>query len=231
MLNFKTIPASVFLFLILLISLPALAKLPSVEERLDAGGIVKDIAMPTDGNMAHVNVQAIVETPPKAVWDALKDIENWPRWLPMSKTARFLSIEAESKITQDIAKSKEDVVKIDAQYPNTDHKNDRKGSWQRLVYEEYDLPWPIKNEWVVRRYTYDDGDEKSRASWRKIDGSSADDDGYWEVSKWKNGKTHLRYYYRIKVKHGAPKVLFKGAVSLTVNSMIKALRKEAKRRI
>ncbi len=231
MLKMKNIPASLFLFLILIFSIPASAGLPTIEERLDAGGIVKDIAMPKEGDMAHVNVQAIVETPPKAVWDALRDIERWPRWLPMSKTARFLSPEAEEKISQEIAKSRDKVLEIDARYPNTDHGNDRAGNWQRLVYEEYDLPWPIKNEWVIRRYTYDDGEEKSRASWRKIDGSSIDDDGYWEVSPWKDGKTHLRYYYRVKVKKGVPQTLYKGAISLTVNSMIKALRREAKRRL
>ncbi|MFH1830175.1 MAG: SRPBCC family protein [Pseudomonadota bacterium] len=227
----KKVTASFFLFLFLLVALPAWATLPTIEERLNAGGIITEISIPEAGTLAHVNVQAIINSPPIAVWQALKDIEGWPGWLPMSKTARFLSEAAESRITAEIAKNRDEVVAIDTQYPNDDHGNGGAGHWQRLAYEEYDLPWPIKNEWVVRRYTYDEGEDKSRASWRKVDGSSTDDDGFWEVGAWKDGKTYLRYYYRVKVKKGAPEPLFKAAVSLTVNSMIKALRREAKRRL
>ncbi len=44
-----------------------------------------------------------------------------------------------------------------------------------------------------------------------------------------DGGTLLHYTYRVKVKEGVPQPLFKAAVSLTINSMIKALRHEATR--
>lgn len=206
------------------------AKLPTPEQRLDSGGILKDITIPGDSNMAHVTVRAIIDAPPAVVWGALKDIARWPNWLPMSKEAHFLSKEAEPLITTDVAVSQEKVIAIDRAHPNQESGNDGKGSWQRLAYEEYDLPWPIQNEWVVRRYSYHEGAEVQKASWRKLVSENAQEDGYWEVSGWKDGKTHLKYYYVVKVKGHAPEPLFKAAVSLTVNSMIKALRKEVKKR-
>jgi hypothetical protein len=206
------------------------AKLPTPEERLDTGGVIKDITIPGESNMAHVTVRAVIDASPAVVWNTLKDIASWPRWLPMSKEAHLLSREAEPLITTDIAASQQKVVAIDKAHPNQEAGNPGSGTWQRLAYEEYDLPWPIDNEWVVRRYTYAEGMETKKASWRKIVSENAGNDGYWEVSPWKDGKTHLKYFYIVKVKGHAPEPLFKGAISLTVNSMIKALRKEVKKR-
>jgi ribosome-associated toxin RatA of RatAB toxin-antitoxin module len=206
------------------------AKLPSVEERLESGGIIKDVIIPGDGMIAYVTVQTLVDAPPAAVWSALKDIEEWPRWLPMSSNAHFVSKEAEALITPEIAKDRKKVTEIDAAHPNTEGGNGGEGSWQRLALEEYDLPWPLENQWVIRRYTYEENDDLMKASWRKIDGSSQGDDGYWKIKPWKDGKTELKYYYIVKVKGPAPKPLFTAAINLTVNSMIKALRREAKLR-
>jgi ribosome-associated toxin RatA of RatAB toxin-antitoxin module len=212
------------------ISGTTLAKLPTIEERLDNGGIVRDIIIPGDDMTAFVTVRAIVEAPPKVVWDTLKDIENWPDWLPMSKEAHFVSKEAEAKIDEATAKDREKVVEIDRALPNGEKGNAGSGHWQRVALETYDLPWPLEDQWIIRRYTYDESPERMKASFRKIDGSSKEDDGFWEISKWKDGKTHLKYYYIARVKGDAPKPLFKTAITLTVNSMIKALRREAKKR-
>ena len=206
------------------------AKLPTAEERMESGGIIKDIIIPGDEMTAYVTVRAIVDAPPVAVWSALKEIEGWPHWLPMSSKAHFVSKEAEGLITPEIAKDRKKVTEIDRAHPNTESGNGGEGKWQRLALEEYDLPWPLENQWVIRRYTYEEGTALMRASWRKIDGSSQRDDGYWEIRPWKDGKTELKYYYIVKVTGPAPKPLFKAAINLTVNSMIKALRREAKLR-
>jgi len=225
---------SVFLTTILLITTSCNivhAKLPTKEERLASGGIIKDVIIPGNGMTAYVTVEAIIDAPPKAVWDTLKDIEGWPRWLPMSEEAHFVSKAAEAKITEDVAKDRDKVIAIDREHPNGEHGNNGKGKWQRVALETYDLPWPLDNQWIVRRYTYNEKSETMKASWRKVDGTSTEDDGYWEVKSWKDGRTDLKYYYVARVKGGAPKPLFKAAINLTVNSMIKALRRESKKRI
>jgi hypothetical protein len=148
----------------------------------------------------------------------------------MSKEAHFVSKEAEAKIDEATAKDREKVVEIDRALPNGEKGNAGSGHWQRVALETYDLPWPLEDQWIIRRYTYDESPERMKASFRKIDGSSKEDDGFWEISKWKDGKTHLKYYYIARVKGDAPKPLFKTAITLTVNSMIKALRREAKKR-
>jgi len=228
--NRKLIAISALIASLISISGVALAKLPTPEERLANGGILRDIIIPGDDMTAYVTVRAIVDAPPAVVWDTLKDIENWPSWLPMSKEAHFVSKEAEAEIDQETAKNREKVMEIDRTLPNGEKGNSGSGRWQRVALETYDLPWPLADQWIIRRYTYDESPERMKASFRKIDGSSKEDDGYWEVSSWKDGKTHLKYYYIARVKGDAPKPLFKAAITLTVNSMIKALRREAKAR-
>lgn len=222
--------AALTILLITLIGNVAHSRLPTPEERLDNGGILRDIIIPGDEMTAYVTVRAIVEAPPEVVWDTLKDIENWPKWLPMSKEAHFVSKEAEAKIDEATAKDREKVMEIDRTLPNGEKGNAGSGRWQRVALETYDLPWPLQDQWIIRRYTYDESPERMKASFRKIDGSSNEDDGFWEISNWKDGKTHLKYYYIARVKGAAPKPLFKAAITLTVNSMVKALRREAKKR-
>lgn len=219
----------VFALILLMVPLFADARLPSLEERLDVGGIVTDIRIPKEERWAYVYVQAVIESNPETVWSTLADVDNWPSWLPMTRKAWFVSSEAASKITPEVAKNREDVLKINDENPPTAIRKNEEHSWQRVAYEEYDLPWPLKNEWVVRRYTFNDEEKIKRATWRKIAATDDKDDGYWEIRSWKNGNTHLTYYYRI-TKKDVPDPLFKTAVSLTVNSMIKALRRESAKR-
>lgn len=219
----------IIIALIMMVPASALC-LPSVARRLDSGSILSDITIPDGQLWAHVNVQAVIDSPQRAVWNALKDIEGWPRWLPMNRKARFLSAEAQARITPEIADDRKAVLEIDVQYPPAESAKTHGGHWQQVAYEEYDLPWPLKNQWVVRRYTYDENDGSCRASWRLVNTRDGMLDGFWEVTPWKAGKTHLRYYYRVKAMSGVPKLAFKAAVALTVNSMVKALRRESARR-
>jgi hypothetical protein len=219
----------IFLFVVFMIPLAADAGKPSLDERLDAGGIVKDIKIPKEEQWAYVYVQAVIKSKPETVWLTLADIDSWPSWLPMTRRAWFLSPEASSKITPEAAKNRDDILEINSEHPPGAAVENKTGRWQRVAYEEYDLPWPLKNEWVVRRYDFNDENGLKRAAWRKITSTDGRDDGYWEIKNWKDGKTHLTYYYRIKKKN-VPDSLFRTAVSFTVNSMIKALRHESAKR-
>lgn len=200
------------------------------DQKLDAGYILKEITIPQGQDRADVFVNTVINSSPRAVWASLVDIGSWPRWLPMTSKAQFLSNEAARIVTPDIAKDKAKVLEINGRYPLQKDDTTPTGHWQRVAYEEYDLPWPIKNEWVVRRYSYDESDDLFRAVWRRVDSTRNEDDGYWEVRPWRNGRTNLTYCYRVKPKENVPEVVFKTAVSFTVNSMIKALRHEAARR-
>lgn len=219
----------IFVLIIFLFPMIADARIPSLNERLDIGAIVTDIKIPKEEIWAYVYVQAVIESRPQTVWSTLADIDNWPSWLPMARKAWFVSSEAASKITPEVAKNHDDVLKINDENPPAAIQESAQGSGQRVAYEEYDLPWPLKNEWVVRRYNFNDEEEVKRATWRKIAATDDKDDGYWEVKAWKNGNTRLTYYYRIK-KKDVPDPLFRAAVSLTVNSMVKALRRESAKR-
>jgi len=225
-----------YALLLIILLVPALAMAAqTLDEKLNAGWVVKDVTIQEpvsagEPSWAYVRVQTIIDTSPKAVWAALTDMGRWPKWLPMSQKAGFLSPEAAALITPEVAADERRVEEIDRQHPDSTNPANYSGHWQRMAYEYYNLPWPIKNEWVVRTYTYDETAEKNRASWRKMDSKTQDDDGYWEVSPRPDGKTMLKYYYRVKAKESVPKPVFRTAVTMTVNAMIKALRHEAERR-
>jgi hypothetical protein len=148
----------------------------------------------------------------------------------MTSQAGILSEEAASKITPQNAVDKEEVLIINAKYPAATQAKTEKNTWQCIAYEDFNLPWPLKNQWQVKRYTFEDSQDMRRAVWRKVATVDNKDDGFWEITPWKDGATHLRYYYRVKAKRSVPDPIFRTAVSFTVNSMIKALRREAKRR-
>lgn len=216
---------------ILFIGANAYAARQSLDERLEQGAVIKNITIPEGQSWAYVKVQTLIDSKPDALWAALKDIQSWPRWLPMNKVARVLPPDVAAKITKDIASKHDEVLSIVNGSSKVADDGKESGHWQKMVYEEYNLPWPIKDEWVVRLYTYDEKDGVDRASWRKMDSTEKDDDGYWEIKPWGDGgKTLLDYYYRVKAKESVPAPIFKTAVSFTVNSMIKALKHEAGKR-
>ena len=220
--------AMMILFLLLV---PALSDArPDYDEQMDQGHIFKEITIPEGQNYANVIVNAVINAPPQLVWATLIDIARWPKWLPMNRKAGFVSPTAATLITPENARDRAKVLEINTQNPPLKDASQRSGHWEQVAYEEYDLPWPLKNEWVVRKYKFDESAQLSRASWRRVDSKRDVDDGYWEVRSWKDGRTHLTYYYSVKAKENVPEVVFKGAVSLTVGSMIKALRHEVTKR-
>lgn len=202
----------------------------TLDSKLEAGYIIKDIDIPEGSDRANVKVKTVIRSSPKAVWAALVDINDWPKWLPMNSKAYFLSDEAAGLITPQVAKDQLEVIAISNAHPAPKETDHNAGSWQKMAYEEYNLPWPIKNEWVVRKYNYEERPELMRASWKRVDSQRNEDDGFWEVRPWKGGSTYLVYNYKVKPKEKVPEVVFKTAVSMTVTSMIKALRHEAQKR-
>lgn len=223
-----------YIIIYILASAPVIATAnPSLEERLENGAIIKDVQTPGDSSWATVGVSAVIDVPMDVLWGTIIDIEAWPKWLPMMGRAWFISDASEERITREIAKSRDEVYAIDAEFPHErGGGNEGRGRWHRTTIEEYDLIWPLRNEWVVRRYDFDEASTPHRASWHKLDNADDSDDGAWEISPWKDGKRSLlKYNYRVKVKEGVPRPVFRQAVSFTVNSMIKALRREAGRRV
>lgn len=221
---------AIIILMLVLAPSAVLAGQMTMDAKLDSGYIIKDITIPEGSDRADVKVRTVIKAQPQAVWAALVDMNNWPNWLPMNKKAQFLSDEAASLITPQVAKDQTQVIAISSAHPASPDVPHDPGSWQRMAYEEYDLPWPIKNEWVVRRYIYEEQPDLMRASWKRVDSTREESDGFWEVRPWKNGGTYLVYNYKVKPKEKVPEVVLKTAVSMTVTSMIKALRYEAQKR-
>jgi len=221
--------ASCFM-LLAVICLPAVAG-TSVEERLNNGAIIKSIETPADSEWAHVRAEAVIDVEPQVLWKMLIDIEGWPKWLPMSEKAHFISRKAEKIITREAARDRNRVGEIDVRHPPVTEKETFAGQWHRTAIEEYDLIWPLKDEWVIRRYDFDETKNPYKATWKMVASDDDEIDGSWEIAPWKGGKSSLlKYYYRVKIKSGVPRPVFRTAVSFVVTSMIKSLRREAKKR-
>lgn len=224
--------AIIFAVLLIAHTIPAMASRTTVEGRLENGAIISDVKMSDGSIWAYVNVEALIDVSPSTVWKTLIDMENWPAWLPMNRRTSFVSDEAEALITHDVAKDRTKVYEIDGEHPRQVDEKTYSGKWHRTVIEEYDLVWPLKDEWVIRRYDFDETSDPLRASWRKVASDDEEEDGHWEIGQWKNGKKSLlKYYYRVKIKKGVPRPIFNTAVTFTVNSMIKSLRREVKKHV
>lgn len=199
----------------------------TAEQRLEEGHIIKSISMPRDQEYAYVNVKVLVDASTARVWDLLVDIWRWPMWLPMNRMAGLLSPKAASFVDKSVAGSKDETLRLASQYPIDRSQSHDPNSWRNMAYEYYDLPWPIKNEWMVRWYSYKVDGDVHKASWRGFSAPDGRDDGFWEVRPWKDSRALLHYYYRVRASKNVPPVAFKAAISLTVNQMIRALKKEA----
>lgn len=191
----------------------------------------RKVTIANDSIWANVEVEKTIHASPEKVWAVISDLANWPKWLPMNSRFELLSNDSLDVITPEIAADKPAVDAIAKKYPSTDYKVSYSGDQQVVAVEEYDMPWPIQNEWVVRLYKFDESNDQMNATWKKLDSTLPDDDGGWEVVPTEDtNETLFKYHYRVKVKKGVPKPVFKTAISVVVGSMVRSLETEIRKR-
>ncbi|MBI2343024.1 MAG: SRPBCC family protein [Deltaproteobacteria bacterium] len=192
------------------------------------------LAFPKAEAYGTVHVEAVIAASPEVVWVVLTDVDRWRGWMPLVMRAQFFSAAATTAIPTGVTKDRALFTELLDQHPGTAGAPSMHGVTPRTTFEAYDLPWPIKNEWVVRHYTYDASQaakHRFRATWRKAWGDGQPE-GYWEISPHGDAVTASRlvYHYRVKAKRGLALGLFKAGVKRASRQLVEAIRREALRR-
>ncbi len=187
---------------------------------------------PKEEEQGTVHVEATIRATPEVVWSILTNANRWRQWMPMVMESYFYSGQAAQAIPQQITKDRAFFDQLRTQHPGTATPPPPQGVQSRVTFEAYDLPWPIKNEWVVRRYRYDAARAREhyyRVGWKRVWNQDVPEEGYWELRPHPEhaGATHFTYHFRVKAKRGVALALFKGGVKRSINHFIRAIREQA----
>ena len=202
---------------------------------LATGEVATYLDFSKPGEYGTIRVEARMDSPPEVVWEVLTDISRWPKWIPSMRRGWVHSSQAVQNIPLNAPKEKsiyEDLHRRfpengDSQMPAEEHH-----SWSKVVFEEYDLLWPIQDEWVVKRYLFDstEGKEhKFRAEWGRIFDGNRMIEGHGDlIPADVENATLFTYQYRVRAKEGVPIFLFKLALKTSIHHMVEAIIKESK---
>jgi hypothetical protein len=220
-LNFSFLTACL---LVVMVPGEALAK----AKTLDQGAVHKRLAFSKAEAFGTVHVQAVINAPSSRVWNLFANLNGWRGWMPLVMEAYFFSDGAARAIPKVVTKDRALFDRLRQQHPGKASVPAGKGRSSRVSFEAFDLPWPIKNEWVVNRYTFDASKANTgryRVTWHKV--WFTQQGGYWTLEPFRNDpkRTLLTYHFNVRAKRGLTLVLFKMGVKRTINRMIKAMRK------
>lgn len=199
------------------------------EEKLAKGWIVSYVSYESDDSIANLEVKALINASPKKVWEFLSKVERWSLWMPVMSRGWALGDDALSKVPASPEKTKDvyDVVSVSS--PAAVRVS---GSGKTTVstFEEFDLPWPINNDWVLRKYIFDASKAEEdiyKVEWKQIFKGAERRGGRWELSRY-NGEadeTLFEYRFRVKRKEGVPQKVFEIIMGKTVERFVSAIRK------
>ena len=201
----------------------------SDEEKLAKGWIVSYVDYEQNDQIAVLDVKALINATPKSVWYLLSNINGWSGWTPVMSQGFAIKNDIFSKYGD--RPDKNDEVKGAAS--NGSRSNVTIGDSGKTVvntYEEFDLPWPINNDWVLRRYTFDasqSAENKYSVVWKQLFKGAEGRGGSWNLSQY-NGKadeTLFEYHFKVKRKDGVPMKVFEVIIGKTIDRFISAIRR------
>lgn len=218
-----------FLFLISCVGVAAAKEKLTAEEKLSKGWIVRNISYGTDDSMVIVDVKALINASSADVWKLLSNIDSWPSWMPVLKRGWVLSGSVLSKIPENPEKA-DDVYKTVSSGGKGSVNISQSGQTSVTTFEEFDLPWPVNNDWVIRKYIFDAarGSEGNyKVSWKQKFKGAEGRGGMWEIvpNNGAENETLFKYHFVVKRKEGVPKAIFEAMVSKTIDRFISAIRR------
>lgn len=200
---------------------------------LDSGGLEMQITFPAEAAMGTIHVRGRIAAPPEAVWRAVADINRWATWMPMVTEAYFFSEAAAKAIPQNATKNLDFFQTLRRRFPGSAPPPPPTGVTTRTSYEAFDLPWPISNEWVARRYRFDASqaaEHRYRVAWEKIyDPNEPGSKGYWVLDPYP-GDTQATlgtYHFEVTARRGLALRLLKLGVRSAVTKLFRAIREQA----
>lgn len=194
------------------------------------------INFPKAEALGTIDVTIHIMAPPKIVWEVLTETARWSQWMPYAARVQYLSEAAAQALPPVMKKDLPFFESLLQVHPHAAPPPSAMGKSHRVAYESYDLPWPIKNDWVVRKYRFDAQRAAAHyfsASWDKVyDPEEPGSDGYWFIEPADEGATAstFRYHLRVKAKRGLALAMFQIGVKKILKTQIRAVRTEAERR-
>lgn len=199
------------------------------EEKLQKGWIVSNISYGADESIVIVEVKALINASAGKVWNLLTNVNRWSKWMPVMSRGWIIHPDDLSKLPAQPEK-RDDIYKTASASQPASLNVNGSGKTSLTTFEEFDLPWPINNDWVLRKYHFDataSGNGHYKVSWKQLFKDTEGRGGKWELSQY-NGNTEetlFRYHYRVKRKEGVPKKIFEVIIGKTVDRFIGAIRR------
>lgn len=193
------------------------------------------INFPKEEALGTIHVRGTINAPAAAIWKVVTNIHRWTQWMPMVTEARFFSDAAVQALPANPAKDPALFETLRQQHPGSAPIPGDHGVTTRMSYEAYNLPWPIKDEWVIRRYRFDAsraGESVYRVTWEKgYERNEPGSDGYWELAPTREDpqQTVMIYHFRVKAKHGLALALLKAGTKSAVTKFYHSIREEVLR--
>ncbi|MBI4238807.1 MAG: hypothetical protein HY696_10410 [Deltaproteobacteria bacterium] len=213
---------------VVLAASPSFATQPA----LDQGGLEMQISFPAEAAMGTIHVRGKVAAPPEVVWRAVANLNRWSQWMPMVTESYFFSEAAAKAIPRDATKDLAFFQALRNRFPGTMPAPPPTGIATRTSYEAFDLPWPISNEWVARRYHFDASQaaqHRYRVSWEKVyDPNEPGSKGYWVLEPYPGDpqQTLGTYHFEVTARRGLVLRLLKIGVKSAVTKLFHAIRQQ-----
>ena len=177
-------------------------------------------------------MEGMIPAPPEVVWDLFIQSNHWKRYgMPAIQDSRAVNQEIVDQVGS--AKSINVFYKIAGNLmmdPIADRK--KGGFWTNLVFQVYDIPWPLADRWMIVKTNYDESKISKaiyRAEWTRLAGNVRTVDG-WMVLEPFEGDRHLtRMEYQADSDPGIsiPKFILRWGLKKTMPGVIQAIRREA----
>lgn len=218
-------------FLIFLLPFQLMAKDNLTEdEKLNQGWVIKSIYFTDGGEIAVVNVKALIEAPPEKVWQLLTNIKGWSSWMPMLSQAFVINSSGLAGLSANPQKNEQLHNKMRS-LPMSYASIGNQGKKSLTTFEEFDLPWPINNDWVIREYTFDASGANSsnyKVSWHQIFEGCTGRGGSWKLTPYNannDNDTLFEYNFRVFKKKEASQGIFRTIIGQTAQRFVEAIRK------
>lgn len=173
---------------------------------------------------------------PEKLWPVLIDINGWKTTHPndYSDTRTLNNDQYQLVETNKPADLNTFYSLIGEQNFPSEYGRVKNGEWMSVAFQRFNLPWPLKDRWVVIKVKNDEtkaAEGRYRYEYKMVGGNFKNVRGYWEIYPLENrpGWTEFRGMYEvdpgIDVPHFLAKTLFKASVRRTAKENLEFLEK------
>lgn len=190
-----------------LVPLMLLSADPKWELAADTSGVKVYRRDKTGSDVKEMKAMGLIDAPPKAVWDVIRDLEAYPKTMPYTEEAKVISrsegdkeIYFYSRIKAPMVSQRDYVIILRDETANGTYKV----SWTTAPPEKADAQVPEKKDVVRVRIN----------------------DGYWLLESAEDGKkTNATYYLYTSPGGAVPTFIVNAANGTAVPDVFKAIKK------